>query len=101
MSVIQFHMPDQVKDAIDRQVAGGRVASEADFLVEAARRYAEDLEIEPVVVAEAKAGIVDAEAGRHVTISGPEDAEAWHQRAMRRLAGSPEAAPLPLRLRRR
>jgi Arc/MetJ-type ribon-helix-helix transcriptional regulator len=85
MSVIQVHMPDHIKDAIDRQVAGGRVASEGDFLVEAARRYAEDLEIEPVVVAEAKAGIADAEAGRRVTISGPEDAEALHRRAMRRL----------------
>jgi len=85
MGVIQVHPPDHIKEAIDRQVADGRVASEAAFLVEAARRYAEDLEIEPVVVAEAKAGIADADAGHHVTISGPGDAEALHQRTMRRL----------------
>ncbi len=76
MGVIQVHLPDHIKEAIDRQIAVGRVASEAAFLVEAARRYAEDLEIEPVVVAEARAGIADAEAGHHVTIAGPEDAGA-------------------------
>jgi predicted transcriptional regulator len=85
MGVIQVQLPDHIKEAIDRQVADGRVASEAAFLVEAARRYAEDLEIEPAVIAEAKAGIADADAGRHVTISGPEDADALHQRTMRRL----------------
>ena len=85
MGVIQVHMPDHIKEAIDRQIADGRVASEAAFLIEAARRYAEDLEIETVVVAEAQAGIADADAGRLVTISGPEDAEALHQRTMRRL----------------
>jgi Arc/MetJ-type ribon-helix-helix transcriptional regulator len=38
MSVIQVHLPDHIKEAIDRQVADGRVASEAALLVEAARR---------------------------------------------------------------
>lgn len=85
MGVIQVQLPDHIKEAIDRQVADGRVASEAAFLVEAARRYAEDLEVEPAAVAEAKAGISDADAGRHVTISSPEDADALHQRTMRRL----------------
>jgi hypothetical protein len=36
-------------------------------------------------VAEARVGIADAEAGHHVTIASPEDAEALHQRTMRRL----------------
>ena len=85
MGVVQVQLPDHLQAVIDRQVAEGRVASESEFLVEAARRYAEDLEIEDNIVAEAEAGIADAEAGRYVTISTPEDAEALHQQTMERL----------------
>jgi Arc/MetJ-type ribon-helix-helix transcriptional regulator len=85
MGVIQVQLPDHIKEAIDRQVAEGRVASESEFLIEAARRYAEDLEVEGDIVAEAEAGIADAEAGRYVTISTPEDAESLHKRTMARL----------------
>jgi Arc/MetJ-type ribon-helix-helix transcriptional regulator len=86
MGVIQVQLPDHIREAIDRQVAGGRVASESEFLVEAARRYAEDLETEDAIVAEATAGIEDADAGRYITILGPEDAEALHRRVMQRVA---------------
>jgi predicted transcriptional regulator len=85
MGAIQVQLPDHIKDVIDRQIAEGRVASEAAFLVEAARRYAEDLEIESEIVAEAEAGIADADAGRYVTIATPKDAEALHERTMARL----------------
>jgi len=85
MGVIQVQLPDHIKEAIDRQVAEGRVASESEFLIEAARRYAEDLEVEGDILTEAKAGIADAEAGRYLTISGPEDAEAHHKETMARL----------------
>ena len=85
MGVVQVQLPDHLRAVVDRQVAEGRVASESEFLVEAARRYAEDLEIEDDIVAEAEAGIADAEAGRYVTISTPEDAEALHQQTMERL----------------
>jgi Arc/MetJ-type ribon-helix-helix transcriptional regulator len=83
MSVIQVSLPDELQDLIGRQVAEGRAASEAEFLLEAARRYAEELDLEDEMVAEAEAGIADA--GRYVTISTPEDAEAWHEQKMARL----------------
>jgi len=85
MGAIQVQLADHIQDAIDRQIAEGRVASESAFLVEAARRYAEDLEIEYEIVAEAEAGIADADAGRYVTIATPKDAEALHERTMARL----------------
>jgi Arc/MetJ-type ribon-helix-helix transcriptional regulator len=85
MGVVHIQLPDHIREAIDRQVAAGRVASEADFLIEAARRYAEDLELEADIVAEASAGIADAAAGRSVTIDTPEDADALHQRTITRL----------------
>jgi len=85
MGVVQVQLPDHIKESIDRQVAAGRVASETEFLVEAARRYAEDLEGEDEIIAEAMAGIADAEAGRQVTFAAPADAEAHHKKTMTRL----------------
>ena len=74
MGVVQ--LPDELKQVIDRQVAEGRAASEADFLIEAVQRYAEALELdEDEIVAAADEGIADIEAGRFELISGPEDME--------------------------
>jgi Arc/MetJ-type ribon-helix-helix transcriptional regulator len=85
MGIIQVSLPEEIQEIIDRQVAAGRVESANAYLVEAARRFAEDLEGEDEIVAEAEAGIADAEAGRYVTIATPEDAEALHKRTMARL----------------
>lgn len=85
MGVIHVRLPDDIQAIIDRQVASGRVSNPSAYLLEAARRFAEDLEMEDEVAAEAVAGIADAEAGRFVTIAGPADAEAWHERTMSRL----------------
>jgi Arc/MetJ-type ribon-helix-helix transcriptional regulator len=87
MGIIQVILPEEIQEIIDRQIAAGRVETADAYLVEAARRFAEDLEAEDEIVAEAKAGIADAEAGRYVTIATPEDAEAFHQRTMTRLRG--------------
>lgn len=87
MGIIQVRLPEEIQEIIDRQVAAGRVESADAYLVEAARRFAEDLEVEDEIVAEARAGITDAEAGRYVTIATPEDAEALHDRSMARLRG--------------
>ena len=43
MSVAQLRLPDDLKQVIDRQVAEGHAVSEADFLTQAARLYAEHL----------------------------------------------------------
>jgi Arc/MetJ-type ribon-helix-helix transcriptional regulator len=85
MSIIQVRLPEEIQEIIDRQVAAGRVESADAYLVEAARRFADDLEVEDEIVAEAQAGIADAEAGRYVTIATPEDADALHERTMARL----------------
>lgn len=85
MGVVQVRLPDEVQAVIDRQVAEGRAADATEWLVEAARRYAEDLEREDELAVEAKAGIADIEAGRYRTITTPEDAEVWHQEKMARL----------------
>ncbi len=85
MSIIQVRLPDEIQAIIDRQIAAGRVESADAYLLEAARRFAADIEVEDEIVSEANAGIADAEAGRYVTIAGPESAEAWHVRMMTRL----------------
>ena len=72
------------KLSIGRSPRGACQAS-SEFLIEAARRYAEDLELEDEIATEAEAGITDAEAGRYVTIATPDDAEALHERTMARL----------------
>jgi Arc/MetJ-type ribon-helix-helix transcriptional regulator len=85
MSIIEVRLPEEIQAIIDRQVAAGRVESADAYLLEAARRFAEDLAVEDEIAAEAEAGIADAEAGRYVTIATPEDAKALHERAMGRL----------------
>jgi Arc/MetJ-type ribon-helix-helix transcriptional regulator len=85
MSIIQVRLPDEIQEIIDRQVAAGRVESADAYLVEAARRFAEDLEAEDEIVVEAEPGIADAEAGRYLTIATPEVANALHERTMTRL----------------
>ena len=83
MSVVQ--LPEHLKQIIERQVAEGRVENEAAYLEEAVRRYAEDLDADDEIRAAAQAGILDIEAGRYITVSSRQDAEALHESAMTRL----------------
>jgi predicted transcriptional regulator len=85
MGIVQVSLPDELKALIERQVAEGRAVDVEAYLAEAARRYAEDLELESELVAVAEAGIADAEAGRYTTIATPEDGEAWLDRKMAKL----------------
>lgn len=85
MGMIQVQLSEQLQQVVDRQLAAGRAASQDEFLIEAARRFAEDIDLEDEVVAEAEAGIADAEASRFVTIATPEDAAALHERTITRL----------------
>lgn len=80
MGVIHVQLPEQLQ-----QVAEGRVASQSEFLAEAVRRFADDIALEDEIVAEAEAGIADAEAGRFVTVATYEDAAALHERTISRL----------------
>jgi Arc/MetJ-type ribon-helix-helix transcriptional regulator len=85
MGIVQVRLPAELQSIIDRHVSAGRVESADAYLVEAALRFAEELDLEEEIAAEAAAGIADAEAGRYVTIATPEDAEALHDRTMARL----------------
>lgn len=85
MGVVQVGLPEELTNLIEQHIEAGRVESADAYLAEAIRRYAEDLEAEDEIIAEAKAGIRDAEAGRHTVISGPEDVAALEQRIIDRL----------------
>jgi predicted transcriptional regulator len=74
MGVVQ--LPDELKKFIDREIAEGRAATEADFVIEAVTRYANALvNDEDTLAAAADEGIADIEAGRFELISGAEDME--------------------------
>jgi Arc/MetJ-type ribon-helix-helix transcriptional regulator len=84
-ALVQVQLEDDLKSIVERHVAEGRAASEADYLAEAVRRYAEDLEAEADLIAIAEAGIADAEAGRYTLIETEADMEALHNRIMGRV----------------
>ena len=74
MGIVQVSLPDELKTLIERQVAEGRGASDLGaYLTEAARRFAEDVELERDLAAEAEAGIADIEAGRYRLVETRED----------------------------
>ena len=85
MGVVRI--PDQLSQVIAWQVTEGRAESDAAYLEEAVRRYAEHLDAEDDIVAAAEAGIRDVEAGRYVSIASPDDAKTLHDRTMSRLRG--------------
>lgn len=84
-AILHLTLPDDLKSVIDRQIADGRAASEAAFMREAALRYAEHLDAEDELLAIAKAGIADAEAGRYTLIETSADAAALFQETMARV----------------
>jgi Arc/MetJ-type ribon-helix-helix transcriptional regulator len=80
-----LQIPDHLKELIDRQIAEGRSASEVDYVVEALRAYAEHIEAESEIASMVGRADTDMAAGRFVTVTGAEDSEALHARAMGRL----------------
>lgn len=85
MGVVQVQLSDDLKQVIDRQVAEGRAASEADYVVEALRLYADHLDAEDEIAAMVERADADVAAGRYVTVATPEDSQALHEGAMARL----------------
>jgi Arc/MetJ-type ribon-helix-helix transcriptional regulator len=83
MAAVQI--PDHLKHIIDRQVAEGRAASEADYVADALRAYAEHIEAESEIAAMANRADADLASGRFVTVSNPEETEALHARTVARL----------------
>lgn len=93
MGVVQVQLPDDLKQVIDRQVAKGRAASEADFLTQAARLYADHLDAENEISMVVERANADLVAGRYTLVATPEDSDALHHaakaRLRARLAGDP------------
>nr|WP_294526803.1 hypothetical protein [uncultured Rhodopila sp.] len=83
--IVQVQLPDGLKSAIDRQIAAGLAASETEYLQEAVRRYAEDLDDEKDLWTIAKEGIEDIEAGRFALIETEANAEALYESTMARV----------------
>lgn len=83
-------LPDELQDAVDRQVAAGRARSVAAFLEEAVRRLIEEARSEEDELTEVvRAGIVDIEEGRFTLVSDtPENRERLHECRMARLRAS-------------
>ncbi len=72
MSIIE--LPDEIKAIIERNVAEGRAATEAEFLALAVQRYADALDMdEDAIVAAADDGIADIAAGRFEVLGGADD----------------------------
>ena len=71
MSVIQVRLPEDVGEAIEREVAAGRALSAEDYVAHALREY---LSAEDELAAEAQAGIEDIETGRFEVV---DDLEVW------------------------
>jgi Arc/MetJ-type ribon-helix-helix transcriptional regulator len=85
MGVVQVQLPDDLKQIIDRQVAEGHAASEADFLTQAARLYADHLDAENEISAMVERADADLAAGHYTMVATPEDSDALHRAAMVRL----------------
>ena len=71
MGAVQVRFPEDVSEAIEREVAAGHARSAEDYVVEAVRQF---LSAEDELAAEARAGIEDIEAGRFITV---QDLDAW------------------------
>jgi Arc/MetJ-type ribon-helix-helix transcriptional regulator len=85
MGVVQVQLPDDLKQVIDRQVAQGHAASEADFLTQAARLYADHLDAVNEIGSMVERADADLAAGRYRMVATPEDSDALHRAAMARL----------------
>lgn len=85
MGVMQVQLSDDLKQAIDRQIAEGRAASEADYVMDALRLYAEHLDAEDEIAAMVERADADLAAGRFVTVATAEDSQILHKSAMARL----------------
>jgi len=85
MGVVQVQLSDNLKQVIERQVAEGRAVSEAEYVVEALRLYADHLDAEDEITAMVERADADVAARRYVTVATPEDSQALHKGAMARL----------------
>ena len=83
MGVVEVRLPEDVGEAIEREVAAGRASSAEDYVAHALREY---LSAEDELAAKARAGIEDIEAGRFEVVDDLEVLGASHlERARKQL----------------
>ena len=70
-------VPDAVKEIVDRFVATGAAASEADFLDQAVRCYVAAQQDENALITAVRAGQADIQAGNFSTVDGVESRAAF------------------------
>ncbi len=85
MGIVQVQLSDELKRIIDRQIAEGRASSEAEFLAQAARLYADHLDAEGEIADMVERADADVAAGHYATVATAEDSQALHEAAMARL----------------
>ena len=81
---VEVRLPDDLQRFVQRQVAAGRHATEAEVVEAALRSYETELEAQgvtdDVLRLEALAGIADIEAGRFVEVRTSDDVAALRGR---------------------
>jgi Arc/MetJ-type ribon-helix-helix transcriptional regulator len=85
MEILRIRLPEDLKSIIDRQVAEGHAATQADYVTAALRLYADHLDTEDEIATIAARADADIAAGRYVTVTTQEDSDALHDAAMARL----------------
>ena len=85
MGYVQVELTEDVRAVINRHIAEGQAMSEADFVAEAIRLYADHLDAKNEMAGMVHRADADVAARRHVTISTQAEGEALHQRTMDRL----------------
>ena len=85
MGIVQVQLSDDLKRIIDRQIAAGHAASEAEFLAQAARLYADHLDAEGEIAGMVERADADVAAGRYAVVGTEADSRALHEAAMARL----------------
>jgi Arc/MetJ-type ribon-helix-helix transcriptional regulator len=85
MGIIQVQLPDDLRTIIERQVAQGRAASEAEYVAEALRLYADHLDAEDEIASIADVADADIASGRYGTVTTQADSDGLHDAAMARL----------------
>jgi Arc/MetJ-type ribon-helix-helix transcriptional regulator len=78
-------LPAHLKEIVDRQVAAGRAASEADYVADALLAYSDHLDVSDDIAEMVQRADVDMGAGRFVTVSTPSDSHELHEAIMARL----------------
>ena len=85
MGYVQVELTEDIRAAISRHIAEGQAVSEADFVAQAVRLYADHLDAKNRVAGMVRRAGANVAAGHYATVSTPAETEAQHQRTMDRL----------------